>query len=179
MKKLVLVCAALSLNGCASMFTGTTSIVNVTSTPTGADCDIAGRGVHTPGNVSLSKSGDDLIANCQKEGHVPGSTRVESSFNAVTLLDTFLGIPGALAYIIDFSSGAAWEYPDHVNINLIKEPPKPVVFEEPKPITFAPTPEPAKNVEVVTIEYFKDKRGRCFVNDEYGKKQRVDRSYCQ
>jgi hypothetical protein len=179
MKKLVLVCAVLNMTGCASMFTGTSSIVNVTSTPSGADCDIAGRGVHTPGNVSLSKSGDDLIANCQKEGYLPGSTRVESSFNAVTLLDTFLGIPGALAYIIDFSTGAAFEYPEQVSINLLKEPAKPVVFEEPKPITFAPTPVPAKEVEVVTIEYFKDKRGRCFINNEYGKKQRVDKSYCQ
>jgi hypothetical protein len=95
------------------------------------------------------------------------------------MLDTFLGIPGALAYIIDFSTGAAFEYPEQVSINLLKEPAKPVVFEEPKPITFAPTPVPAKEVEVVTIEYFKDKRGRCFINNEYGKKQRVDKSYCQ
>lgn len=178
MKKLVLVCAALSLNGCASMFTGTTSVVNVTSTPSGADCDLAGRGVHTPGNVSLSKSSNDIVANCQKEGYLPGTTRVESSFNAVTLLDTFLGIPGALAYIIDFSTGAAFEYPEQVSVNLLKEPLKPVVFEETKPITFAPA-VPEKEVEVVTIEYFKDKRGRCFINNEYGKKQRVDKSYCQ
>lgn len=176
MKKLALAVAALSLSGCASMFTGTTSTINVTSTPVGADCDIKGHGVHTPGNVVLSKSGDDVVANCQKEGYTPGSTRVESSFNAVTLLDTLLGIPGALAYIIDFSTGAAFEYPEQVSINLIKEPPKVIAFEEPKPIIFAPAPVVK---EVQTIEYFKDKKGRCYINDEYGNKQRVENSFCQ
>lgn len=176
MKKLALTCAILGLTGCASMFTGTSSTINVTSTPTGADCDLAGHGVHTPGNIVISKSPDDITANCQKEGYLPGSTRVESSFNPVTLVDTLLMLPGALAYIIDFSTGAAFEYPEQVSINLIKEPPKPVVFEEPKPITFTPTPA-AK--EVVTIEYFQDKRGRCFMNDENGKKQRVEKGFCQ
>ncbi len=174
MNKLALVVAVLNLTGCASMFTGTTSTINVTSTPTGADCDLAGHGVHTPGNIVISKSPDDITANCQKEGYLPGSTRVESSFNPVTLVDTLLMLPGALAYIIDFSTGAAFEYPEQVSINLIKEPPKPVVFEEPKPITFAPSPTPK---EVQTIEYFKDKRGRCYINDEYGNKQRVEKSF--
>lgn len=176
MKKLALTCAILSLTGCASMFTGTTSTINITSTPTGADCDLAGHGVHTPGNVVISKSPDDVTANCQKEGYLPGSTRVESSFNPVTLVDTLLMLPGALAYIIDFSTGAAFEYPEQVSINLIKEPPKPVVFEEPKPITFQTAPAPVK---VETIEYFKDKRGRCFMEDEHGNKQRVEKLYCQ
>lgn len=122
MKKIIIpICALLSLSGCASMFTGTTSTINITSTPLGADCDIAGHGVHTPGNVVLSKSVNDLTANCQKEGYLPGSTRIESSFNPVTLLDTFLMLPGVLAYIIDFSTGAAFEYPDMVNVNLTKD----------------------------------------------------------
>ena len=132
MKKFILLCSVLSLNGCASMFTGTTSTVNVTSSPSGADCDLAGHGVHTPGNVVLSKSGDDVMANCQKEGYQSASTRVEASFNPVTLVDTLLGIPGALAYVIDFSLGAAWEYQDQVNVNLVKEQSKPIVLEEQK-----------------------------------------------
>lgn len=179
MKKTALLCSALTLAGCASMFTGKTSVVNVTSTPTGADCDLAGHGVHTPGNVVLSKSGDDVMANCQKEGYVPASTRIEASFNPVTLLDTLLGIPGVLAYIIDFSSGAAWEYQDQVSLNLIKEQPKLVVFEESKPISFHEEIKPIVPAKVEPIEYFKDKKGRCFINDEYGNKQRVDKSYCQ
>jgi hypothetical protein len=65
MKKLALVVAVLNLTGCASMFTGTTSTINVTSTPTGADCDLAGHGVHTPGNIVISKSPDDITTNRQ------------------------------------------------------------------------------------------------------------------
>lgn len=176
MNKLTTICVALSLSGCASMFTGTTSTINVTSTPTGADCDLAGHGVHTPGNVVISKSPDDIMANCQKEGYLSGSTRVESSFNPVTLVDTLLVLPGVLAYIIDFSTGAAFEYPEQISINLVKEPPKPVIFEEPKPITFQSAPTSTK---IETIEYFKDKKGRCFMEDERGNKQRVEKSYCQ
>lgn len=177
MKKLGLAIAVLGLSGCASMFTGTTSTVNVTSTPSGADCDLAGRGVHTPGNVVLPKSSNDVAVNCQLPGYQPASSIVSSSFNPVTLLDTCFGLGGVLAYIIDFSSGAAFEYQDHVSLNLIKEPIKVAVFEEPAPITFAPPAPVAKEIQM--IDYFKDKRGRCFVNDENGKKQRTEKSFCQ
>ena len=71
MKKTALLCSALTLAGCASMFTGKTSVVNVTSTPTGADCDLAGHGVHTPGNVVLSKSGDDVMAKDTVKNNIP------------------------------------------------------------------------------------------------------------
>ena len=48
---IVMLSVAMLSTGCASMFTGTTSNINVTSTPTGADCNVTGHGVHTPGNV--------------------------------------------------------------------------------------------------------------------------------
>ena len=88
LKKIISVIVALSIStistGCASMFTGTTSNINVTSTPTGADCDVTGHGVHTPGNIVLEKSSSDLTITCQKEGFEDGSSKIISSFNTTT-----------------------------------------------------------------------------------------------
>ncbi|MEY3786920.1 MAG: hypothetical protein RLZ75_1127 [Pseudomonadota bacterium] len=120
----VLICVAINLSGCAAMFSGTTSNINVTSTPTGADCDVTGHGVHTPGNVVLSKSHSDLVVNCQKEGFEPGSSPVASTFNATTLVNILTGYGLVIGFIVDFSTGAAWKYVDHVNVNLIEKPKK-------------------------------------------------------
>ncbi len=106
---------------------GTTSNINVTSTPSGADCDITGHGVHTPGNVVLSKSHSDLIVNCQKEGYESGSSSVPSTFNATSLVNILTGYGLVLGFIIDFSTGAAWKYVDQVNVNLIEKPKKPSI----------------------------------------------------
>ena len=125
LKKIISVILVLSIStintGCASMFTGTTSNINVTSTPTGADCDVTGHGVHTPGNVVLEKSSSDLTVTCQKEGYEDGSSRIISSFNTTSLVNILTGYGMVLGFIIDFSTGAAWEYNNQVNVNLIKK----------------------------------------------------------
>ncbi len=112
----------LNLSGCAAMFSGTTSNVNVTSTPTGADCNVTDHGVHTPGNVVLPKSSSDLTINCQKEGYEEGSSKLASSFNTTSLVNILTGYGLVIGFIIDFATGAAWEYTDHVNVNLIQKP---------------------------------------------------------
>ena len=123
-KTIIATTLLLTLSGCASMFTGTTSNINVTSTPAGADCDIIGHGVHTPGNIVLSKSHSDVTVNCQKEGYEPASSPVPSTFNTTSLVNILTGYGLVIGFIIDFSTGAAWEYVDHVNVNLIEKPKK-------------------------------------------------------
>jgi len=125
--KALLIFLTINLSGCAAMFSGTTSNINVTSTPTGADCDITGHGVHTPGNVVLPKSVNDLIVNCQKEGFEPGTSSVPSTFNATTLVNILTGYGLVIGFIVDFSTGAAWKYVDHVNVNLIEKPKKTII----------------------------------------------------
>ena len=125
LKKIISVIVALSIStistGCASMFTGTTSNINVTSTPTGADCDVTGHGVHTPGNIVLEKSSSDLTITCQKEGFEDGSSKIISSFNTTSLVNILTVYGMVLGFIVDFSTGAAWEYTNQVNVNLIKK----------------------------------------------------------
>lgn len=103
------------------MFTGTSSNINVTSTPTGADCNVIGYGVHTPGNIVLPKSSDDLTINCQKEGYVDNSSKLNSSFNTTSLVNILTGYGLVIGFVVDFSTGAAWEYNNQVNVNLIKK----------------------------------------------------------
>ena len=103
------------------MFTGTSSNINVTSTPTGADCNVTGYGVHTPGNIVLPKSSNDVTINCQKEGYVDASSTINSSFNTTSLVNILTGYGLVIGFIIDFSTGAAWEYNNQVNVNLLKK----------------------------------------------------------
>jgi hypothetical protein len=82
---------------------------------------MVGYGVHTPGNIVVPKSHSDLTINCKKEGYVDGYSSVESSFNTVSLVNILTGYGLVIGFIIDFSTGAAWEYPSHVSINLPKK----------------------------------------------------------
>ncbi len=122
--KVTSLCIALNISGCAAMFSGTTSNVNITSTPSGADCNVTDHGVHTPGNVVLSKSSSDLTINCSKEGYEEGSSQILSTFNTTSLINILTGYGLVIGFIIDFSTGAAWEYTDHVNVNLVQKPQK-------------------------------------------------------
>lgn len=122
LKTLVLTSFILLFNtGCASMFTGTSSNINITSTPSGADCDLAGHGVHTPGNILIPKSSSNLTVNCQKQGYEAGSTPVQSTFNSTTLLNILTVYFLVIGTVVDFATGAAWEYPSNVNVNLVPE----------------------------------------------------------
>ncbi|MGZ5055355.1 MAG: hypothetical protein ACXWAT_10500 [Methylobacter sp.] len=121
MKKIIAIVLAFNISGCASMFTGTSSVVNVTSYPAGAECDITGHKVVTPNNVTLKKSASDLSINCVKDGYDPGSARVESTFNGVTILNIFWGLGVVVGLLVDFSTGAAWNYSDQVNVVLPKK----------------------------------------------------------
>lgn len=115
---IALTIAILTNTGCAAMFTGTTSNINITSTPSGADCDVSGHGVHTPGNVVVEKSSSNLSVVCQKEGYEAGTSKAESTFNTVALVNILTVYGMVIGFIIDFATGAAWEYPSHINVNL-------------------------------------------------------------
>ena len=118
----LILCLSILNTGCASIFNGTTAHINVTSTPSGADCDLAGYGVHTPGTISIPKSSADLTVNCQKENYLPGSAPVPSTYNTTSLVNILLIYLVLIGTVVDFATGAAWDYPSHVNVNLIEKP---------------------------------------------------------
>lgn len=73
---LVLVAAA---GGCATAMRGTTQLVSVASTPSGARCTLMRDGIEagivaaTPGQVTLARASDVLVI-CRKDGHYLGRT---------------------------------------------------------------------------------------------------------
>jgi hypothetical protein len=129
----IFLCITILNTGCAALFNGTTAHVNVTSTPSGADCDLAGYGVHTPGTISIPKSSADLTVNCQKENYFPGSAPVPSTYNTTSLVNILLIYLVLIGTVVDFATGAAWDYPSHVNVNLVEKPKTAPSIENTKP----------------------------------------------
>ena len=78
--------------------------------------------VTTPGSVQVSKSAEDLVIICRKEGHDTGMASVVSSAGAsvagnvgLALLIPIVGIVGA---VVDHNSGATYAYPQMVEVKM-------------------------------------------------------------
>ncbi|HEY7805117.1 MAG TPA: hypothetical protein VIC30_11895, partial [Orrella sp.] len=78
--------------------------------------------VTTPGTISINRSAEDLIVICRKDGHDTGMANVVSGAGASTagnvglaLLIPIVGIVGA---VVDHNSGAAYDYPTNVRIQM-------------------------------------------------------------
>ena len=56
-----------------------------------------------------------------KEGYEDGSSTIISSFNPTSLVNILTVYGVVIGFIVDFSTGAAWQYANQVNINLIKK----------------------------------------------------------
>ena len=89
--------ALLLTSACATITTGTTQSMTVTSEPSGAICRLEREGVTvgvvnpTPGSVTISRSSRDLAVRCEKQGFEPGMRSISASFQAATLGNILLG----------------------------------------------------------------------------------------
>jgi hypothetical protein len=63
---------AVSLSGCASIFTGGSQTAMVTSEPEGAKCQAGAYAVVTPGSVPVKRSSSPVQVICKKEGYETG-----------------------------------------------------------------------------------------------------------
>lgn len=124
MKKSLVLIAALSLSGCASI-TGTTnqniSVQTKESTGkelVGANCELINKKgkwfITTPGTVGISRSNDDIQINCTKEGYLQGKQGVVSDTKGMMFGNILFG--GGIGAVIDHTSGAAYEYPSLIQI---------------------------------------------------------------
>lgn len=106
-------------SGCASIVTGHTQSVSVETRAKqgqaipGASCKLTNNKgtwfVTTPGSVSVSRSYDDMIVNCEKEGLDAGVASVKSSTKGMAFGNIVFG--GIIGAGIDVASGAAYDYP--------------------------------------------------------------------
>lgn len=114
--------ALLLTSACATVTTGTTQSVTITSDPTGASCRLERDGATvgvvnpTPGSVSISRSTRDLTVRCERAGHQPGIRTISASFQAMTLGYILLG--GVVGIVVDAASGAVGQYEPNIHVVL-------------------------------------------------------------
>lgn len=127
--RLLFLLAIPALTGCATIVTGASKAVNVTSEPSGAIVSIQGKTVRTPGTILLTRHwGNDGSGYIRFEEE-SSPVFVGSSFEPWMLGNILLG--GVVGIIIDLSTGACRDYPDVVHFVqasdgtwAVPEPPK-------------------------------------------------------
>ena len=112
------------LTGCASIVNGTSQSVSVETPPvTHATCSLTNHKgkwfiPETPGSVTVHRSYDDLIVQCQKPGYLPVTQKVKSHTKAMAFGNAIFG--GAIGVGVDVADGAAYNYPAQISVPLIK-----------------------------------------------------------
>lgn len=122
-KVLAAVAVAATLNGCASIVSGTTDDVEIRTNQPGAKCVVLRDGLQlfngrTPASVKVTRSGDDLEVQCQ-DGPARGRETVESGFNA-WVLGNFLLFPplGTIVFLFVDGITGSWHGYDNVEVEM-------------------------------------------------------------
>ena len=110
------------LQACASIVSGSRQVVSV-DTPgcPGARCELSNdKGkffvASTPGTVTLSRSYNNLQVTCIREGASSAPLSVSSTTNGMAFGNILFG--GVIAAGVDMHTGAAYDYPQLVNVPL-------------------------------------------------------------
>jgi hypothetical protein len=125
MKKIAAVVMALTLSGCASIFSGSSQQTVVNTTPQGAHCDFVRKDKviayveRTPGSLYYKKTRDDATIICKKEGYKTTSLPLSSDTDAWTFVNIgWLGLGTIIGVGIDAGTGAINKYDEAVTITL-------------------------------------------------------------
>ncbi len=111
------------LSACATIVNGTSQSVTVSTTPPAATCTLdrvgarIGAVAQTPGSVRLDKSKNNLSVTCSKPGYQTATVVREPSFSSWTLGNLVAG--GVIGAVVDASSGANYEYPGDIRLDLV------------------------------------------------------------
>ena len=126
MRYILSLCSVLFFaGGCATITTGTTQAITVETAPPGATCNLTRDGETiavvnpTPGSATIGKDKDDIDISCEKEGFLPTSQSLSSTFHGATLGNILLG--GIVGVFIDAGSGAMNKYPTSLMVTLVPE----------------------------------------------------------
>ena len=127
---LVALVAAVGVAGCATIMEGTAQSIAIQTTPPGATCTAIREGVtlgqvaSTPGSIRVDKSKNDILVTCSKPGFQTASVGQSPRFVGTTFGNIILG--GGVGAVVDAASGANFEYPNQVILQLAPEAPAPV-----------------------------------------------------
>lgn len=114
--------ATISLTSCASLTTGTNQNVSVkTGNIQGALCSLQNNKGKwyvngTPGSVVINRSYNDLSVDCTKSGYPAGHQLVKSHTKGMAFGNVIIG--GVVGAGVDIASGAAYDYPNEINVPL-------------------------------------------------------------
>jgi len=119
--------ACLTLGGCASIVSGQNQSLSVTTKNNGSDvsgakCSLVNdKGTWyttTPGSVTVRRSFNDLTVNCALDGADPGIVMAKSGTKGMAFGNILFG--GLIGAGVDMSTGAAYDYPDIIVVDLGK-----------------------------------------------------------
>lgn len=122
MLRALALCGLMLTSACATITTGGTQPITVTSDPAGASCQLQREGAvvgavnPTPGTVTVSRSTRDITVRCEREGRQPGLTALPAGFQPMTLGNILVG--GVIGIAVDAASGAMGQYPPNVHVAL-------------------------------------------------------------
>lgn len=137
------------LSACATIVNGSSQTVTVSTEPPGAVCTVdrvgarIGAIAQTPGSVRLDKSKNDLSVTCAKPGFQTATVTKTPSFGGATFGNIIAG--GVIGVVVDAASGANYEYPGDIRLELAAETPPalpPLALQAP---TIAPDTVDAAN----------------------------------
>ena len=113
-------------SGCASIVSGHNQSVSVeTRSKEGqavmsANCKLTNNKgtwfVTSPGSVTVSRSFEDLLINCEKENQLPGLASVKSSTKPMAFGNIIFG--GVIGAGVDVATGAAYDYPTMITVTM-------------------------------------------------------------
>ena len=121
MKRFLVVASAALLSGCASIASGTTQQIAITSSPAGATCDVSRQGLSlqkliTPASAFVQKTKYDISVECSKSGYQNATQVNKSGVEGWTFGNLLFG--GVIGLGIDLASGAQNHYDTQMNFNL-------------------------------------------------------------
>jgi len=115
---------AILITGCASIVNGQNQPVSVsTGQVKGAACALQNNKgkwyvPNTPGSVTVQRSYQDLHVACEKKGYTPADQKVASKTKGMAFGNVLFG--GVIGAGVDMADGAAYDYPNEINLNLQK-----------------------------------------------------------
>jgi len=121
LKYATLTCTVSFLCSCATIIEGSSQVINLTTTPIGADCvvtrdaELIGR-VTTPGNFNIDKSKHDIQVVCIKDGYDDAVFKIKSGNTIAGIGNIVVGF--GVGFIIDSVAGSDNHYDTRVSISL-------------------------------------------------------------
>ncbi len=114
-----------SVSGCGTLFTGSTEMVNINSTPNKAKVHVNGGYMGTtPVTLSLQKDRDYIIL-VKKEGYEDATATLTRRFNATSILNLI----SILCWVVDVVTGGLWKFErNNITVDLEQVPVKKAGF---------------------------------------------------